>query len=136
MSNISLEAIGVWHTPLTTREEAPKQGNGSGVIGEIELDERWVDGLAGITAGCSIWVLSYFNCSSMPEELVIHPRGDVNNPKTGLFNTRSPNRPNPIGMGLVKVLAIEGNRLRVLGTDALDGTPILDIKPHLPQYDS
>jgi L-fuculose-phosphate aldolase len=135
MHNICLEPIGVWRTPLTSREDAPKQGNGGGIIGEIELDERWIEGLTGIKPDSNIWVLSYFNRAATPEELIIHPRGDQNNPKTGLFNTRSPNRPNPIGMGRVKVLAIEGNRLRVLGTDALDGTPVLDIKPHLPQFD-
>jgi tRNA-Thr(GGU) m(6)t(6)A37 methyltransferase TsaA len=134
MDKISLEPIGVWHTPLLTREDAPKQGAEDNIIGEIEIDERWVEGLTGIKPEASIWVLSYFNCARDPE-MMIHPRGNINNPQTGLFNTRSPNRPNPIGLSVVKVLAIEGCRLRVQGTDALDGTPVLDIKPYITRFD-
>jgi L-fuculose-phosphate aldolase len=136
MNEIKLEPIGVWHTPIRTRADAPKQGVEGEIIGEIELEECWVKALTGIEPGASIWVLSYFNRATAPDELTIHPRGDLNNPKTGLFNTRSPNRPNPIGMGLVRVLSVAGNRLRVIGADALDGTPVLDIKPHLPRFDS
>ena len=132
---ISMEAIGVWRTPLKTRQEAPKQGIEAGITAEIELDPRWVPGLTGMKPGAFIWVLSYFNQAKEPE-LMIHPRNDKRNPKTGLFNTRSPNRPAPVAMGLVEVLEVEGNRLSVKGVDALDGTPVLDLKPYIARLDS
>lgn len=130
-----LKPIGVWHTPIKKKEDAPRQGIEAGINGEIELETRWTKGLTGVKPGSHIWVLSYFNRAKEPE-LFFHPHEDENNPKTGLFNTRSPNRPAPVGMTLVEVLSINGNRLDVKGVDALDGTPILDIKPHLPQLDN
>ena len=135
MEQVVLDAIGVWHSPLKSKQDAPKQGAEAAIIGEIELDPRWTQGLAGMEPGRHIWVLSYFNQAKEPD-LFIHPRRDVNRPKTGLFNTRSPNRPVPVGMTLVEVVSIEDNRIKVKGLDALDGTPVLDIKPHIPRLDA
>lgn len=135
MTDITLNVIGVWRTPITTRQDAPKQGREAGVVGKIVLDDCWVEGLTGIKPSSSIWVFSYFHQAKEPVTMV-HPRGDMINPATGLFNTRSPNRPTPIGMTLVEVLSVEGKCLTVRGTDALDGTPVVDIKPHIPRLDS
>ncbi|KIX14597.1 methyltransferase [Dethiosulfatarculus sandiegensis] len=127
--------MGVWHTPIKNPKDAPRQGIEGGINGEIELDPRWARGLTGVEPGAHIWVFSFFNHAKEPE-LYFYPHGGESKHKTGLFNTRSPNRPAPIGMTLVKVLSINENRLEVKGVDALDGTPVLDIKPHLARLDS
>jgi tRNA-Thr(GGU) m(6)t(6)A37 methyltransferase TsaA len=98
---------------------------------QIILDEALVEGLTGLEVGQSILVI--FNFDRAPEgfELLQHPRGDPGNPKRGVFALCSPNRPNGIGVTAVELLAVEGNVLHVRGLDALDGTPVLDIKPDI-----
>lgn len=102
----------------------------------IALDPAWAEGLQGITGFSHVWVLFYFSQSPPPESLCTHPQGREDAPLVGRFATRSPTRPNPIGMTAVELLAVEGNCLRVRGLDAFDGTPVLDIKPYLPHGDS
>lgn len=135
MERVVMEPIGIWHTPISQKEDAPLQGIEAGIQGEIELDPRWTEGLRGIKPGAHVWVLSFFNQAQEPR-LHIHRRNDETKPKTGLFNSRSPNRPAPVSMTLVEVLSITDNRLDVKGVDALDGTPVLDIKPHIPRLDN
>ena len=94
----------------------------------IELDPAWAQGLEGIAPGRWLWVLCLFDQAKEPK-LMVHPRGDRSRPQTGLFNTRSPHRPNPISLTLVRLEALKGNRLTVRGLEMIDGTPVLDIKP-------
>ena len=94
----------------------------------IVLDPDLTPGLAGLEAGQKILVLFYFDRAE-GYDLLQHPKRDESLPKRGVFALRSPSRPNPIGVTEVELLAVRGNRLRVRGLDALDGTPVIDIKP-------
>jgi tRNA-Thr(GGU) m(6)t(6)A37 methyltransferase TsaA len=89
-----------------------------------------VAGIDGIGAGDQVLILTWLDRASR-DVLAVHPRGDRSRPAQGVFSTRSPDRPNPIGLHRVEVAEIDGNRLRVHGLEALDGTPILDLKPVL-----
>ena len=95
---------------------------------QIILDPALVEGLSGLEAGQQVIVVFYFHCSQ-GYDLRQHPRGDVNRPLRGVFALRSPRRPNPIGVTVVDLVAIEGNVLRVRGLDALNETPVLELKP-------
>ncbi|MGQ9585523.1 MAG: tRNA (N6-threonylcarbamoyladenosine(37)-N6)-methyltransferase TrmO [Anaerolineae bacterium] len=104
---------------------------------EILLRPELEAGLEGIAPGDLVLVVFYLHLAAGERvELCIHPRGDTSRPKRGVFATRSPRRPNPIGVTVARVLAVEGARLKVQGLDALDGTPVLDIKPHVPAFDA
>jgi tRNA-Thr(GGU) m(6)t(6)A37 methyltransferase TsaA len=94
----------------------------------IILSPELSQGLRGLEAGQQVMVVFYFH-KSEGFDLLQHPRGDPSRPRQGVFALRSPRRPNPVGVTLVDVLAVEGNTLRVHGLDALNGTPVLDIKP-------
>lgn len=94
----------------------------------IVLDPSLIDGLEGVEPGQRLLVVFHFHRSS-GYELRQHPRGDARRTRRGVFALRSPRRPNPIGVTVVDVLAVEGNVLRVRGLDALNGTPVLDLKP-------
>jgi tRNA-Thr(GGU) m(6)t(6)A37 methyltransferase TsaA len=94
----------------------------------IVLDPALTGGLAGLEAGQQVMVVFYFH-RSQGYDLAQHPRGDTSRPKRGVFALRSPRRPNPIGVTIVDLLAIEENVLRVRGLDAINGTPVLDLKP-------
>jgi tRNA-Thr(GGU) m(6)t(6)A37 methyltransferase TsaA len=96
---------------------------------QIVLDEALIEGLTGLEVGQSILVIFNFDRAPQTSELLQHPRGDPSNPKRGVFALRSPHRPNGIGVTAVELLAVEGNVLHVHGLDALNGTPVLDIKP-------
>ena len=120
---------------LRTRAQAPHQGAGSGQAAVIELRPELLAGLEGLQPGQALWVLYYFHQAD-PPRLKVHPRGDVSRPLTGVFATRAPVRPNPIGLSLVRLEAIEDNRLLVRDLEALDGTPVLDLKPHSAQLDA
>jgi tRNA-Thr(GGU) m(6)t(6)A37 methyltransferase TsaA len=130
----NVKPIGVVRSPYASRKDAPKQGPEAGGESVIELDPKWSGALEGIEPGRDLWVLTYFHAAEQPR-LKIHPRGDPSRPLTGLFNTRAPSRPNPIGLTLVRLVALEGNRLTVRGLEALDNTPVLDIKPYVPGVD-
>ena len=96
----------------------------------LEIDPAYKDGLHGITAGDHLQVLYWMHKLESPARKILqaHPRGDRSRPLKGVFNLRSPMRPNPIGVSVVRVTRIEGNRIFVLDLDALDGSPLLDIK--------
>jgi len=100
----------------------------------LMLDPRFVDALLGVEAGADLVLLTYFHLASH-DVLQVHPRGDRARPLRGIFSTRSPARPNPIGLVTVRVVRIEGNVVWVRGLDALDGTPILDIKSYARGFD-
>jgi tRNA-Thr(GGU) m(6)t(6)A37 methyltransferase TsaA len=94
------------------------------------LERGVLDGLDGIRAGDELIVLTWLD-RARRDVLRVHPRGDPSRPEQGVFNTRSPDRPNPIGLHRVEVLAVEGERLHVADLEALDGTPVVDLKPVL-----
>ncbi|MEA3441436.1 MAG: tRNA (N6-threonylcarbamoyladenosine(37)-N6)-methyltransferase TrmO [Chloroflexota bacterium] len=94
----------------------------------ITLNSDLVQGLDGLVAGQQVLVLFHFHRSE-GFDLLQHPQGDMDRPMRGVFSLRSPRRPNPIGATVVKLVAVDGNVLRVMGLDAINGTPVLDLKP-------
>lgn len=101
----------------------------------IVLDPSLTDGLLGLQPGSDVVVLYCFHRST-GYELQVHPRGDLSRPLRGVFAVRSPRRPNPIALTTARILRIEDNVLEVVGLDAADGSPVLDIKPHAPFFDT
>jgi tRNA-Thr(GGU) m(6)t(6)A37 methyltransferase TsaA len=101
----------------------------------IELDPGLEPALLGLAPGDAVLVVFYFH-ESGEHPLQVHPRGDPNRPLRGVFSTRSPVRPNPIGVTTVRIERIEGTNLEVIGLDAIDGTPVLDMKSHAPVFDT
>ena len=105
----------------------------------IELDKKYQPGLLGLDGFSHILVFWWFDKNDTPEGraiLQVHPRGNRQNPLTGVFATRSPRRPNLIALTLCKVISVKDNVVEIDRTDAFDGTPVLDIKPFLPGYDT
>ena len=125
-----LRPIGWVESPLVDRDAAPKQGHEGAPDAWLVFEPSMGEGIRDVAAGTEILVLTWLDRASR-DVLVVHPRGDPGNPLTGVFSTRSPDRPNPIGLHRVQVLAIDGTRMRVRNLEALDGTPVLDIKPVL-----
>ncbi len=122
--------IGRVESPLTDPAAAPKQGDEGAPEAWLVFDARVADGLTTIRSGAEVMLLTWLDRASR-DVLQVHPRDDPSRPLTGVFSTRSADRPNPIGLHRVTVLAKEGLRLRVAGLEALDNTPILDLKPVL-----
>jgi tRNA-Thr(GGU) m(6)t(6)A37 methyltransferase TsaA len=129
-SRIELNPIGRVLSSLRDRASAPRQGDEGAPNAWLALEERYEEALRDVHAGDELIVLTWLDRADR-SVLRVHPRGDRRNPMQGVFSTRSPDRPNPIGLHRVKVLAIDGPRLRVSDMEALDGTPVLDIKPVL-----
>lgn len=127
---MKLRPIGVLRSELVSLDEAPKQGSEGAPDAWLEVDDRVADGLLGIAAGDELIVITWFHQADR-DVLRVHPRSDPRNPLTGVFATRSPDRPNPLGLHTVTVRAIDGNRLRIGPIEAIDGTPVVDIKPVL-----
>jgi tRNA-Thr(GGU) m(6)t(6)A37 methyltransferase TsaA len=127
---MELQPIGTVRSPLEDPATAPKQGDEGAPDAWLVLEPSLVAGIDGIGAGDQVLILTWFDRASR-DVLAVHPRGDRSRPAQGVFSTRSPDRPNPIGLHRVEVAEIDGNRLRVHGLEALDGTPILDLKPVL-----
>lgn len=130
----SIEPIGVIRSELISREVAPLQGDEDAPEAWIELLAEVETGLAGIAVGDELIVLTWLH-RAQRDVLQVHPRRRRNSPLTGVFATRSPDRPNPIGLHRVSVLEIDGRRLRVAPLEAIDGTPVVDIKPVLARLD-
>jgi tRNA-Thr(GGU) m(6)t(6)A37 methyltransferase TsaA len=130
MAGYELEPIGWVESPLTDLESAPRQGDEGAPDAWLAIDEALAPGLRDLAIGDEVIVLTWLD-RGRRDELTTHPRGDPNRPVRGVFSTRSPDRPNPIGLHTVVILAIEDTRLRVRNLEAIDRTPILDIKPIL-----
>lgn len=126
--------IGRVESPLVDRRTAPKQGDEGAPPAWIVLHPDVLDGIRDLRAGAEVLVLTWLH-EARRDVLVVHPRDDVRNPERGVFSTRSPDRPNPIGLHRVTVEAVEGDRIRVLGLEAVDGTPVVDLKPVLGPVD-
>lgn len=125
--------IGTVRSTLSSREQAPKQGREGAPDAWLELDPAYREGARDLRVGQEILVLTWLDRADR-SVLAVHPRGDERAPLTGVFSTRSPDRPNPMGIHRVRILEIaDGSRLRVSDLEALDRTPILDLKPVLDQ---
>jgi tRNA-Thr(GGU) m(6)t(6)A37 methyltransferase TsaA len=122
--------IGVVRSILKQRSQAPKQGSEGGPDAWLELNPFAAEGLQGLAAGDEIIILTWLH-RARRDVLKVHPRSDRRQPLTGVFATRSPDRPNPVGLHLVTIRRVTRNRLRIGPLEAIDGTPIIDIKPVL-----
>lgn len=129
-TGFSLQPIGFVQSPVTNRSEAPRQGYEGAPDVWIELNADYITALHGLSVGDDIILITWFH-QSKRNVLQVHPRGELKNPVTGVFATRSPDRPNPLGLHRVAVKQIDKNRLQVGPLEAIDGTPIVDIKPVL-----
>src|SRR5215218_652149 len=125
-----LEQIAVIRSELTDPDQAPMQGNEGAPNAWVELDPRYAGALQGVSAGDDVILITWFHLSRR-DVLQLHPRSDPARPLTGVFATRSPERPNPLGLHRVTVRQIDGTRLLVGPLEAIDGTPVVDIKPVL-----
>jgi tRNA-Thr(GGU) m(6)t(6)A37 methyltransferase TsaA len=129
-AHFEVTPVGRVESPLTDRASAPLQGH-EGSPEAWLVFEPWVRaGLEGIRPGDEVIVLTWLD-RARRDVLRVHPRGDLANPEQGVFNTRSPDRPNPIGLHRVEIVSVDGDRFRVRNLEALDGTPIVDVKPLL-----
>lgn len=129
-AGLELKPIGRVESPLTDRASAPKQGHEGSPEAWLVFEPEVLDGLDGLRSGDRVLVLTWLD-RARRDVLRTHPRDDVSNPEQGVFNTRSPDRPNPIGLHEVEIVSIDGLRLQVRDLEALDGTPIVDVKPVL-----
>ena len=129
-TNYTIEPIGHVRSELTLLEDAPMQGDEGAPEAWLEITTRAAGGLLGIRVGDELIVLTWLHLAER-DVLQVHPRGDLNRPLAGVFATRSPDRPNPVGLHRVTVLEIAEQKLRVAPLEAIDGTPLVDIKPVL-----
>lgn len=130
---MNLQPIGVVHSPIS---DPVDEGWGE-AMAEIAVAPSLAEGLLGLEAFSHAVVVFWMHRATFDPvtDLVRRPRGRADLPLTGIFAQRAKHRPNPIGVSVVRVLGREGNALRVQGLDAIDGTPVLDIKPYFPAYD-
>ena len=127
--------IGIIHSPFRDAQGTPIQPRGAeGVRGEVEVFPEFMAGLKDLEGFERIWLIYQFDRAIEHHSLIVRPYLDATD-SHGVFATRAPARPNPIGMSAVELLEIRGNLLSVSDMDVLDGTPLLDIKPYVPQFD-
>jgi tRNA-Thr(GGU) m(6)t(6)A37 methyltransferase TsaA len=127
---IALRPIGWVESPLVDPRAAPKQGDEGAPEAFLVFERGFAEGLRSLEVGNDVMILTWLD-RARRDVLSVHPRDDLSNPQMGVFSTRSSDRPNPIGLHRVTIAAITGTRLRVLDLEAIDGTPILDLKPAL-----
>ena len=125
-----LRPIGLIHSPLQNRKNAPRQGNEGAPDAWLEVISEFAEALHGIAEGDELIVITWLH-QAQRDTLKVHPRKDTSKPLTGVFATRSPDRPNPLGLHPVTVRSVAENRLLVGPIEAIDGTPVVDIKPVL-----
>jgi tRNA-Thr(GGU) m(6)t(6)A37 methyltransferase TsaA len=130
MTTFEVKAIGRVESPLTDLESAPRQADEGAPEAWLVFEPEMLEGLRSLQPGDEILLITWLD-RARRDVLSVHPRGDTSRAREGVFNTRSPHRPNPIGLHRVEITAIDGRRLRVRNLEALDGTPILDVKPIL-----
>lgn len=127
---MELRQVGTIVSTLKARSEAPRQGPEGAPDAWVEVEAWAEDALLGIVAGDELVLVTWLH-EARRDVLQVHPRGDPANPLAGVFATRSPDRPNPLGLHVVTVRSITGTRLRVGPLEAIDGTPVVDLKPAL-----
>ena len=126
--------IGVIRSEIKNKKDAPLFYTEGAPNAFLKLNPAYRDGLARMQAGDEIIVITWLH-QARREVLKVHPRGDASNPLTGVFSTRSPDRPNPVGLHRVKVLEINADRLHIGPIEAIEGTPVIDIKPVVESAD-
>ena len=132
---LELSPIGVIRTPFTSLEGMPIQPGGAhDVLGRVELRPEFAPGLADLDGFSHVYLLYWFH--QCPSGCALSVTPFLDDTPRGLFATRAPRRPNPLGLSLVEVVSVVGNILTVRGADVLDGTPLLDIKPYAPAFDA
>jgi tRNA-Thr(GGU) m(6)t(6)A37 methyltransferase TsaA len=129
-SSYEVKAIGTVESPLTDLASAPKQGDEGAPDAWLVFEPAVLDALEGIRPGDEVIVLTWLH-RARRDVLRVHPRGDPSRAEQGVFSTRAPHRPNPIGLHPVEIVSMDGGRVRVRNLEALDGTPIVDLKPVL-----
>jgi tRNA (adenine37-N6)-methyltransferase len=130
---INLKAVGVIHTPIHEKKDTPIQSSRSDIPGTVEIYPQFVEGLDGVKDFSHIFLLYIFQQLDQPTSLMVQPFLD--DKKHGIFATRFPARPNPIGLSVVRVIKVEGNLIQFQGADMWDGTLLVDIKPYVPDFD-
>lgn len=130
MSSFEIRPIGKVSSSLKTLDAAPRQADEGAPEAWLVFEPEAVAGLRNIRPGDELVLITWLD-RARRDVLDVHPRGDVARPPEGVFSTRSPHRPNPLGLHDVKVTAVAGGRVRVQGLEAIDGTPIVDLKPVL-----
>jgi tRNA-Thr(GGU) m(6)t(6)A37 methyltransferase TsaA len=133
MNPFVMHPIGIIHTPFKDLSETPIQSSRSTILGEVEVFMDFIVGLDGVEDFSHLILLYVWHLAPKAEELKVKPFLD--NHKYGVFATRYPCRPNPIGISVVQLIERGGNRLKIRGVDMLDETPLLDIKPYVPEFD-
>ena len=127
-----LNAIGYVESPLTMLDRAPRQPDEGAPAAQLVFDEAMLEGLRNLRSGDDVIVLTWLD-RAQRDVLTVHPRGDTARSPEGVFSTRSPHRPNPIGVHRTRIVAVNGSRIGVDRLEALDGTPIVDVKPVLSE---
>jgi len=130
VTEFPVRPIGTVSSPLVDLSEAPRQGDEGAPPAWLVFDPAVADALRDLEPGMEVLLFTWLDRADR-DVLVVHPRGDVSRPQQGVFSTRSPHRPNPIGLHRVTIVAIDGLRLQVSDLEAIDGTPIVDVKPVL-----
>ncbi|MEV4516399.1 tRNA (N6-threonylcarbamoyladenosine(37)-N6)-methyltransferase TrmO [Dactylosporangium sp. NPDC049525] len=130
MTDFVIRPVGWVESPLLDRAGAPKQSDEGAPDAWLRFTADVEPALRDLTAGTEVLLLTWLDRADR-DTLTVHPRGDLSRPATGVFSTRSPDRPNPVGLHRVTVLAVDGTRVHVRALEALDGTPIIDVKPVL-----
>ena len=128
--SFAITPIGTVESPLTDPASAPNQGDEGAPDAWLVFEPAVLEALDGIQAGDEVLLLTWFH-RARRDVLRVHPRGDVSRTQQGVFSTRSPHRPNPIGLHRVEIASIDGARVQVRNLEAVDGTPIVDVKPVL-----
>jgi tRNA-Thr(GGU) m(6)t(6)A37 methyltransferase TsaA len=132
VSSFEVRAIGRVESPLTDLESAPRQADEDAPEARLVFEPEVVEGLSGLSPGDRVILITWLD-RARRDVLNVHPRGDTSRPRMGVFGTRSPHRPNPIGLHQVEVIDIDGRVVRVRSLEAMDGTPILDVKATLSE---
>jgi tRNA-Thr(GGU) m(6)t(6)A37 methyltransferase TsaA len=127
-----MRPIGVIHSPFTDRTQTPIQPSRSQAVGQVEVNPEFADGLKDLDGFSHIILLYIFH---QVEGYTLKVKPFLDDWEHGLFATRYPSRPNPVGLSVVRLLAYHGSCLQIEGVDVLDGTPLLDIKPYIPDFD-
>jgi len=133
VQEFKIQSIGIIRTPFKSSTDVPIQSIKSGIQGYIELSEEFRDGLKSLSGFSHIILLYWFHRAKAPK---LQAKPYLDSDLHGIFAIRAPSRPNPIGISIVKLVSIEGTRLHIAGVDMLDKTPLLDIKPFVPEYDN
>ena len=128
--SFEVQPVGRVESSIADVEDAPRQGDEGAPDAIVVFDERVAEAMSDLRAGDEILVLTWLH-EARRDVLSVHPRGDERRPVQGVFSTRSPDRPNPIGLHRVRVLSVDGTRVTVSELEAVDGTPVLDVKPVL-----